>query len=178
MTNEKVIDTLKFYREYLRSNSPRDTRTPPGVLRPSLGAAQLSDKEYNSKDVDEFSIVQHILWMCDEATRFLEHPVRKDAELTKAHRWLGYIQGELRGLNYFSVNELRDHSRDGAQHLWLLLFKAEFEHRTGITWNVDAGNTDAQALANYPGDASEAITRYIEKYDLSERKDTSANWGA
>lgn len=51
--------------------------------------------------------------------------------------------------------------------VWLRGFKIEFERRTGIKWNEDAGQTDEDAIAAYfPGEFPQAVTQYIEKYNL------------
>jgi len=58
------------------------------------------------------------------------------------------------------------------QRAWLIDFKAEFMRRTGITWE-DAGNKDQDALDRYfevgrERVAEEAVSHYIEKYDLND----------
>lgn len=53
---------------------------------------------------------------------------------------------------------------------WLEEFKAKFRKITGITWNEDAGNSDADAERWYHGneeDTRKAVFEYIEKYDLT-----------
>lgn len=47
---------------------------------------------------------QHLKWMCLQIEAEAEnwHP-------TKAHRWIGFIQGVLWCLNNFTIDDLREH---------------------------------------------------------------------
>lgn len=55
---------------------------------------------------------------------------------------------------------------------WLTIFKAEYERRTGITWNEGAGATDQDAIERYwPGDPVDAVEDQIERYGLIDITD-------
>jgi hypothetical protein len=69
-------------------------------------------------------------------------------------------------------HDLTENLDTQVQRAWLIDFKAEFMRRTGITWE-DAGNTDQDALDRYfevgrERVAEEAVSQYIEKYDLND----------
>jgi hypothetical protein len=48
--------------------------------------------------------VDHVLWMCEEARKF--------SDLGKANRWLGFIQAYVHVWNIYTIDELRDHTRE------------------------------------------------------------------
>lgn len=48
--------------------------------------------------------VGHVLWMCEEASRF--------SDLSKANRWLGFIQAYVHVWNIYTIDELRSHTRE------------------------------------------------------------------
>ena len=50
--------------------------------------------------------LQHAKWMCIYAEGNIEDEV-------KANRWLGFIQGWLIAENIYSLDECREHSRNG-----------------------------------------------------------------
>lgn len=49
---------------------------------------------------------QHLLWMCDEAARFLE-----SGEREKAMRWVGFVQGTFWILGLRSIDAMREDVR-------------------------------------------------------------------
>jgi len=93
MTKEKIKQVLSHYIEaVLKSSPPR----------------QLKFEQYRRRDLRGWELRSHLHWMC---LQILDGHVTGE----KMHRWLGYIQGELRALRVYSVNELRRHSRDEAE---------------------------------------------------------------
>jgi hypothetical protein len=98
MTVSKLIEVLEFYRDFLHQKG--------------ISPVQFSETCYGLKAPDPLLVKRHLAWMVREqsATLQTETPLSRPS-VEKAMRWLGYIQGELRALGYFSVGELRDHSR-------------------------------------------------------------------
>lgn len=74
------------YRPYVNKNNPE--RTDCSSLGP----------------ISRESATNHLHWMCDQILANAQswHP-------TKAHRWIGFIQGALWALGFFSIDNLRDH---------------------------------------------------------------------
>lgn len=93
MTPEKLASAMDFYDLELR-----------GGERPAL-ISRFSREQYAQKQLDPFWVRCHLRWMIDEMKAFYL------LDIEKAMRWLGYIQGELRGMGLYSTSELRDHSR-------------------------------------------------------------------
>lgn len=92
MTSEKLIDVVRETAVFLR-------------LRGCI-SKQMTDEQYIRNTLGDYVVEQHCLWMCED---ILARGVGGVG--TKSHRWLGYIQGELRGLGLYSVMELRSMSR-------------------------------------------------------------------
>lgn len=96
MTNEKLHNVLDTYDVELAHYN---------------GIAQFNEDQYAGKSrIPSVDVKCHIRWMIHEClTRFI--PPGPEHDINKAHRWLGYIQGEMRALGMYTVSELRDHSR-------------------------------------------------------------------
>jgi len=65
-------------------------------------------KEFPSNEIPKspIEILSHCHWMLDEIKNFISQ-----GRIGKAFRWLGFIQGCLWVLGYFSLEEIRGHSR-------------------------------------------------------------------
>ncbi len=85
MTNEKLSEVLEFYYDELDKHE---------VLY-----------QQHSEPVNSIEVLQHIKWMTTAAQSFIPDHV------DKAMRWLGFIQGVLFCLGFFTIEELRGHSR-------------------------------------------------------------------
>lgn len=99
MTIHKLISVLEFYDEWMAGFSGTDPR-------------QFSETDYASAIIPRAVIRRHLRWMIRQTlvTLKTEVPLTRQA-IEKAHRWLGYIQGELRAMGDFTVSQLREHSR-------------------------------------------------------------------
>jgi hypothetical protein len=53
-----------------------------------------------------YDLLNHALWMCGEARDFVRR-----GRWSKAHRWIGMIQGLLFACGVFSINQLKEHNR-------------------------------------------------------------------
>jgi hypothetical protein len=60
----------------------------------------------NKGALTELERAQHLLWMCDEAARFLEAGERE-----KAMRWIGFVQGTLWIMGLRSIDAMREDVR-------------------------------------------------------------------
>lgn len=117
MKPEKVWNALEFYKKKLAAWG--------------FEAEQIPDDEYDKilGPVETRMVLKHCGWMCEqcldvfkpefEGGQNLKGDVTMadvlDARkpLEKAMRWLGYVQGVLHAFGYFTLNDLRDHSRGG-----------------------------------------------------------------
>jgi len=88
MTPERVKEVISFYRQRLEVFGATPIRFP-------------SDRPL-TKDTDA---LEHCHWMLDRMEEFLEQ-----GQLEKAFRWLGFIQGCLWSVGWFTVDELRHHN--------------------------------------------------------------------
>lgn len=60
----------------------------------------------NKEALTELERAQHLLWMCDEAERFMEIGERE-----KAMRWVGFVQGTFWILGLRSIDAMREDVR-------------------------------------------------------------------
>lgn len=123
MTITKLRQVLEYYQEWLE--------TIAGVIPVRL------DEEMGSCHVQNKQMLDHLQWMIEQClTHLLSQEldlrpslgaaggvspgnVLPDArfserldDLCKAMRWLGFIQGQLSARGFFSISQLRDHSRE------------------------------------------------------------------
>lgn len=109
MTTEQVLSALLFYAGELdRFNIPaarQDTSVHTTLARVSGKTRVLSERQ----------TYQHLRWMCEEAIALLRAPFHMgyDEDREKAQRWLGCIQGALWMGGWYTVDELRHHSKFG-----------------------------------------------------------------
>lgn len=92
MTNEKVIKVLKNYAKKL-------DHIVPGEMSEDLKSLPLSR-------VGRPAFEGHLAYMCQTAIELV-----RDGRTEKAMRWLGFIQASLYILGYFTIDDLKDHSR-------------------------------------------------------------------
>lgn len=92
MTLEKLKEVISYYKFQLAKR---------------VVCCQLTEEEYESYEVSETRYLEHAHWMCEHILNVLV----VDNEVEKCMRWLGFIQGVLGVVRWFSISELRDHSR-------------------------------------------------------------------
>lgn len=81
MTNEKVLEAVKFYQKRLPDvMSKMNLPVAPARINLDQDTASLSRTE----------ILNHLLWMLNEIPSLIKQE-RKE----KAMRWLGFVQGSL-----------------------------------------------------------------------------------
>jgi hypothetical protein len=105
MTKEKLHSVFQFYLDILTTESKRRARFPSG--QPHSEPARFS--EYESKQhfiLPAKNGLAHFRFMCIEAQKFID-----EDRVEKAMRWLGFLQGALWALGFYSLDELKNHSR-------------------------------------------------------------------
>ncbi len=135
MTTVKLREVFQRYRDYLA-----------GYEGFNLVPKELPERSYNitAHLVEEFDLLCHLMWMCDRCLKIFIPLAEKPGmpeELAKAHVWLGYIQGELRAANHFSIRDLRDHNRE-AKPAPKLSRKEELTRRLDACFCDDGGRPE------------------------------------
>lgn len=54
----------------------------------------------------------HCRWMCGRIRAMLTQEVVLEADVQKANRWLGFVQGVLWSEGVLTIAEMRDHNRE------------------------------------------------------------------
>lgn len=100
MTTEQLASLLAMYHD---------------VLSADLPAREFEAWQYDDvrRRITATDLVRHLKWMCRQCLDVFLPSGDPDAVI-KAHAWRGYIQGEMRALGLFSVNEMRTHTRRAA----------------------------------------------------------------
>jgi hypothetical protein len=125
MRDDKLIELLKFYASDLDDNDIDCVKQLP---------ADLYQHRFPG-GVPRISTLRHAAWMAEQAIGFIKEaqtleanapdahspfsafqcggPTMRDArsKREKAHRWLGFIQGVLWMTGVFTLDELKEHSR-------------------------------------------------------------------
>lgn len=94
MTGEKVKQVLAFYRIHLVLK-----------LTPMNGPVEAVRASSDSLHLTPLDRVKHLHWMIDEAEKLVD-----ENRIEKAMRWLGFIQGVLWSMSFFSVDQLKVHN--------------------------------------------------------------------
>lgn len=89
MTTEKLKEVLGYYADWIDE------------------VGNCAPVEH-SGDGDDPTHLEHLHWMCDRA----ELDFVPAGEIDKAMRWLGFVQGVLCAKGYFTLAQLREHSRE------------------------------------------------------------------
>jgi hypothetical protein len=67
------------------------------------------------RDSDGGTRMQHLLWMCNTVDHFIDSsigiPNVPGNDWEKMNRWFGFIQGVLWCEGFFTIDEMREHSR-------------------------------------------------------------------
>ena len=87
MTPEQVVAVIESYEGEL-SKLASSERSATNIAGP-----------------DDRTAVAHALWMCEQAKTFVP------ADMEKAARWLGFIQGVLWMAGIRTIDEMRDDNR-------------------------------------------------------------------
>ena len=85
MTVDKLRSVFEFYQKWIRDNLKINPCASP----------------------DWASHPGHLAWMCQTAI----HDLIPNGRIEKAMRWLGFIQGVLVAKNYYTLEEVKSHSR-------------------------------------------------------------------
>ena len=93
VTPKKLARVFQQYAELLKGY--RAGRLPDRAFDTNAGYSRHQPK------------LQHIAWMCQQGLEFVQ-----SAELGKAQRWLGFIQGVLWMANQRTLNQLKDDNRE------------------------------------------------------------------
>lgn len=120
MRDDKLIELLEFYAM---------KRGPAGRLPDTLYTCQVEFDSLSEFHIGRAAVEDHAVWMATQAIGFVKEaqeigatPTYANARLTearlkirslreKAHRWLGFIQATLWMAGAFTLNELKEHSR-------------------------------------------------------------------
>ena len=99
MTGEHLKKVLQQYYKHWD-----ELWTVPPVQMGNLGTA------HKAQTLTSSQRAAHYKFMCLEAQKFVD-----EGRIEKAMRWLGFIQGVLWHGEYFTLDELKEHSRPGAE---------------------------------------------------------------
>ena len=91
MTRHQIIEVLCLYDETIEHRAKVEAKKGSGLA--------------------------HVRWMCQEVQRLAadEMITPPDSRVEKIHRWLGFIQGSLWSDNIFTIDEMREHNRNGKE---------------------------------------------------------------
>jgi len=97
VTPEKVLEVIDVYRKFFEGL---------GVSKIRLNEEQFDELFFMEFEIDETSIMSHCHAMLDGMEQLV-----KECRMEKCFRWLGFIQGCLLCGGFFTLNELKNHSR-------------------------------------------------------------------
>jgi hypothetical protein len=89
---ETLAETLDRYARGLRE----DGATP----------CRIENRQALFADLPRPTVLNHLLWMCEGALKFLA-----DGREKKARRWLGFVEGSLWTLNVYSIETMKDRAK-------------------------------------------------------------------
>jgi hypothetical protein len=98
MTKEKLKRVFQFYLQGLTMEAGR--RRPCAPTRFSDNEAR---QHFINPSPNELA---HLRFMCIEAQQFID-----EGRIEKAMRWLGFLQGVLWARGFYSLDDLKNHSR-------------------------------------------------------------------
>ena len=112
MTREKLKSVFQFYLDVLTRESQRRelNEGTPSPGRPKHVRSE--PKQFSGEDershfvVPPAGEVAHLRFMCIEASKFVDA-----GRVEKAMRWLGFLQGVLWARGFYSLEDLKNHSR-------------------------------------------------------------------
>jgi hypothetical protein len=98
MTKEKLASVFQFYLRALTMEA--------GRLHP-CDPKRFSDSEAKMHFImPPRTELAHLRFMCIEAQKFID-----EDRIEKAMRWLGFLQGVLWARGFYSLDDLKNHSR-------------------------------------------------------------------
>jgi hypothetical protein len=104
MTKEKLKRVFQFYLTELAAEAKRRKDTSAPRQLPEAESRLL--QHYISAEAE----LAHLRFMCIEAQKFVD-----EDRVEKAMRWLGFLQGVLWAREFYSLDDLKNHSRpDGS----------------------------------------------------------------
>ena len=89
MDGPKILEVVGIYSELFKSKGIESVDYPHGLILDSPG-----------------SMIAHCAGMLDKIKDFV-----KEGRIEKAFRWLGFIQGCLWVIGYYSLEDLMNHNR-------------------------------------------------------------------
>jgi len=106
VTKEKLKSLFQFY--FQRLSEERKRRHAFSSMFPGselyIDPRQFSEYEADQHFINSpWSELAHLRFMCVEAQKFVD--------IEKAMRWLGFLQGVLWSRGFYSLNDLKNHSR-------------------------------------------------------------------
>ncbi len=96
MTKDKLKQVAQFYLDYLNREWPNYT------TRQFEADTQMHEQSRGVHFKDE---VSHLKFMCIKMQEIA------DTNMEKAFRWLGFLQGVCWARGYFTLDQLKNHSR-------------------------------------------------------------------
>lgn len=97
MTKEKVIEVLRLYKGQLEQHGYTPHRVDTGQY---------------ANELSQLDVTNHLLWMSNQQIAALQGD---DPNVEKAMRWLGFMQGVMYAMGYFSIDDLKDHNKGDGQ---------------------------------------------------------------
>jgi hypothetical protein len=97
MTDKKLREVFERYKKVLGQITVTGEKVVP---------RELDKRSYDTLAIPAHDMACHLAWMVDRCLACL---VKN--EPGKARVWLGYVQGELRGLMLYTITDLRNHNR-------------------------------------------------------------------
>jgi len=108
MTKEKLASVLQFYLKVLTDQSEMRAVLLGALHRPHGEPKQFTEAEASSHFIcPSLNELAHLRFMCIEAQKFID-----EGRIEKAMRWLGFLQGVLWARGFYSLNDLKNHSRE------------------------------------------------------------------
>lgn len=94
MNGAKVVKVFEMYGIMLNQND--------------VVAEEMSEqmKYLLFRQVSRGIVLRHIAYMCETAIGFVH-----DGHIEKAMRWLGFVQSALYFLGFYTIDDLKEHSR-------------------------------------------------------------------
>ena len=94
LTNEKLISVFQMYLCHLEQSDIRAEEMPEELKHLRAGHVNVSVE------------LRHIAYMCETAIGFVG-----EGRIGKAMRWLGFVQSSLYHTGFYTIDDLKEHSR-------------------------------------------------------------------
>lgn len=94
MTNDKLISVFEMYLCHLEQSDVVPEEMPEELKHLRAGHVNVSVE------------LRHVAYMCETAIGFV-----KEGRVEKAMRWLGFVQASLYHTGFYTIADLKEHSR-------------------------------------------------------------------